>query len=296
MALELAQRRLARRPSGSARTCGTIGRTWRLCSCADEVPREQLAVGGDLLAAGPGRGSRRRASTPAVGERRQVLARRRTWWRRGSRPRPALAAGSRRGARRSRARMRSRFARDARGVAGRRSAQPCDPRLPPGARRLRGGGRRSARRRSCSRRRRRPRATPAASRRSRAIARRSIVRLPPRAGAERVVHLRADLVAAARPRTGPITAASSPSRAELAQRAHALLEHPAGEAAPAGVDHRDGARAPPSATGRQSAASTIAPTPRQRGRLAVGALEPPRRRVGRGRGAHDRARAVPCTW
>ncbi len=58
---------------------------------------------------------------------------------------------------------------------------------------------------------------------------------------ERIVHLGSDLVAA------DARAGTDHRRdrqlvgAERSQRAHALLEHAGGEAAPAGVEHRDGA-------------------------------------------------------
>ena len=98
-----------------------------------------------------------------------------------------------------------------------------------------------------------------------------------RAG-ERGVHLGADLVAAGAARRGRSTAAISPLAAELAQRAHALLEHARGEAAPAGVEHRDGAvaaeRDRQAVGGQHHRADSRAAPSRGRRRRSAQALRP----------------------
>ena len=58
---------------------------------------------------------------------------------------------------------------------------------------------------------------------------------------EGVVHLRADLIAAGARAGADDRDDRRVRRAELAQRAHPLLEHARGEPAPARVEHRDGA-------------------------------------------------------
>ncbi len=177
---------------------------------ADEVPLEQLAVRGDLLlevlravlADEPHAGLRR-----AIGSSSQatylVAAR-------------ISTASSRR---RRRVRRRRELRADARQVRahalGARLAISSTMRPPPGGprARLRGGGRRSARRRSCRPPTSRTSATPAASRRSWAIARRSM-RCPcawrPREGR---VHLGRRPRSSRRPAPGPTTAVISPRRA-----------------------------------------------------------------------------------
>ena len=91
-----------------------------------------------------------------------------------------------------------------------------------------------------------------------------------------------------RGRSGPSAAMIGPVAADLAQRAHALVDDPARERAPAAVQ---AATAPSAAsrTGRQSATKTIAAASVERGRLAV--LVRVRTLLGRrlGRAPHRRA-------
>ena len=281
------------------RTCGHDRRTRRLWSCADEVPLEQLAVRGDLALRGPGRGSRRRASTPACGEHRQLLDGRRTWSPRAPRPAAARVRGRRACAarRRSPAPMRSRFARTRSASQAARSAQPRDPRLATRARAFAAVGEEALVADRARRARRARRATPAASRRSRGDrAQVDRAAAPAAAPAERLVHLRADLVAAGtragaddRRRSARRRASSRSARTPSSSTPAARPRQPAWSIATApGAAERDG---------RQSAVRTIAPTPAQRGRLAVGA-----RRAASLRGRSARRRATrarpcaPCTW
>ena len=266
---------------------------------ADEVPLEQIAVRGHL------RSQVLRAVLPdqadaGLGKRRQILAPARTWSRRAPRP----GAGSPCGARAARARRRRRSPRArARGsrrmtcaLAGRRSAQPCDPRLPARRARLRGGARRSARRRSCSRshvahlvRRR------AASSRSRAIARRSMLLARSMRAAERARAPRGRPRSSRRPAQGPITAAirARPPSSRSARTPSSST--PAARPAPAGVHHRDrclGAERDRQAVGGQHHRRR---RPASAGGLTVGIVagacpRPPASH------AATRSTRVPCTW
>ena len=173
--------------------------------------------------------------------------------------------------------------------AGRRSAQPCHPRLAARAGAFAAVGEEALVADRAGRRRRAPRPRPAASSRSRAIARRSMLRSVRVGAGEGLVHLGADLVAAGAcagsDDRDDLTALPLSSRIAL----HPLLEHARrrGPASPRGPSPPHPSQ--PSATGRQSALSTITPTPAQRGGLAVGVVATGRRRRSSGRGAlaHD---------
>ena len=134
------------------RTCGTIARTRRLCSCADEVPLEQLPVRRDLLLQilrAVLAHERARPPRPAPAAPR----RRRTWSPPASRPRRAPAPCAQRRAL-ERRRDLAAHALQVRAHPLRASSPLISSTMPPppGVRRarLRGGGRRSARRRSCT--------------------------------------------------------------------------------------------------------------------------------------------------
>ena len=230
----------------------------------DEVPLEQLSVQRRPCARGPARGSRRRAGCrPAASTGSSSAG---TYLMAASTSTGGAAAGA--GARERlraasiSARMRSRFARTR---SGSRPAISSATPAPPGARRgpLRAGGRRSARRRSCTPPRRARRSTPAASRRSRAIAA-QVDAAWPRAGerrAKRIVHLVARPRSSRPPRRGRRARRSArPGRRARAARARpARARRPRARASRRAPSRRR--RLVPSATGRQSAASTIAPTP-----------------------------------
>ena len=244
------------------RTCGHDQAHAPALQLADEVPLEQLPVRGDLLPAGPARGSRRR------GARRPRRApagprRRRTSSPRARRPRDHPAAP---GARRARRRRRARRAR-ARGSPRTRSGAQAGDQLnhaTPAWRPARAPSRRWEKKRSSQIVHAVHVAhlgTPAASSRSRAIARRSML-LTLRGGRRRTQRAPPGRPhSSRRPAPGPddrddperCLASSRSARTPSSSTPAASPRQPAWTIATAAAQ--------PSATGRQSALSTITPSP-----------------------------------
>ena len=243
------------------RTCGTIRRTRLLCSCADEVPLEQLAVrchlGLQVLGAVLADEARRPPRRASAGPRGDVLGR-------GENLHlpPARSRARRDDRARGRRDLLAHAPRGSRGsLSARRSAISSATRLPPGAlrARLRDGARRSARRRSCTAR----VAHAAHTGREQPLARDRLEVDPPTVADGLRRRRRAP---PRRPRSSTRRRRDrSPRRsvaaAELAQRPHPLLEHARGEAAPAGVEHRD---RPVAAERDRQAVGASAPSPRPR--------------------------------
>ena len=282
------------------RTCGTIRLHAPALQLADEVPLEQLAVGGELVLEVL-RAVLADQLDAGLGQRAAAPRRRRTWSRRAAAPSAARGPPLRGAAPR---RSRRACSRGSRAPARRDAGDQLNHAIPAWrpARCAFAAVREEplvadrARVDVADRRRRRRRAGARA-----AIARRSS-RAAARGGArERGVHLGSDLVAAdaGAGADRPPRSAARPRRARAA-RCTPCLEHAGGEPAPAGVEHRDGAVA--AERDRQAVGGEHHRTDsRQRRRVAVGVDRHGRSaRAGdlvddvHGRAVHLTARAQPA--